>query len=112
MNPTIELNLAMLLFLPWFAILGGLFWWYPRAPRTPARRWFDIASLVLATLAAVLGTWWSYWNADLSVGNLWRQLLASTISYGLFLGVMLLAIWIRHRTLILPNRAPPATMSA
>lgn len=105
MSPSVELNLAMILFLPWFAILGGLFWVYPRTPRTPARNAFDIASLVLAVLAAILGTWWSYANADLSVGTLWRQLLASTLSYALFLGVMGLAMWLRHRWITRP-RAP------
>ncbi len=33
MAPAVELNLALLLFLPWFAILGTLYWWLPRQPR-------------------------------------------------------------------------------
>ena len=103
MSPNVQLNLAMILFLPWFAILGSLFWIYPRTPRTRARNAFDLASLALALVAAVLGTWWSFANADLSVGTLWRQLLASTISYGLFLGVMVLALWVRHRWITHPR---------
>ena len=105
MSQTVQLNLAMILFLPWFAILGGLFWVYPRVPRSAARNAFDAASLALAVLAAILGTWWSYAHADLSVGTLWRQLLASTISYGLFLGVMALALWLRHRWITHPRAA-------
>lgn len=107
MSQTVQLNLAMILFLPWFAILGGLFWVYPRLPRTRARNVFDIASLLVATVAAVIGTWWSYWNADLSVSAIWRQVLASSISYGLFLGVMTIAIWVRHRY-VTHRRAPAA----
>ena len=37
MNPFIEFNLAAILFAPWFAILGVLYWVYPRQPR-PAWR--------------------------------------------------------------------------
>lgn len=97
MNPLIELNLALILFLPWFAILAVLFWVYPRAPRTRTRWWFDASSLVLAIVAAALGTYWSYYNADPSWGGMWKQILASTISYGLFLLVMAAAFFLRRK---------------
>lgn len=96
MNAHVELNLAMILFLPWFLILGALFWIYPRGPRDLFRNLFDAGSLLLAVLAGTWGTWWSMANADPGYGNLWRQVLASTISYGLFLAVMCLAFAIRH----------------
>ncbi len=48
MNPLVELNLALILFLPWFAILGALYWCYPRTPRHAARKLFDIAALALS----------------------------------------------------------------
>ena len=41
-NPFVELNLAAILFLPWFAILGVLYWLYPRQPRPAWRKWFDL----------------------------------------------------------------------
>jgi hypothetical protein len=99
MNPEVELNLAMILFLPWFAILGVLFWVYPRAPRNRARRAFDVVSLAIATVAATFGTYWSMVNADPTAGAIWKQVLASTISYGLFLLVMTIAIVTRKRVL-------------
>lgn len=100
MNPQIELNLALILFLPWFAILSVLFWVYPRAQRTRARWWFDVCSLVLAIAAAALGTYWSYYNADPSWGGMWKQILASTISYGLFLAVMTAAFVLRRKCIL------------
>ena len=99
MHAQVELNLAMILFLPWFAILGGLFWIYPRGPRTAARNLFDAAALALAVLAGVLATWWSMHNADPQAGAIWKQVLASTLSYGAFLGVITAAWFGRRRWL-------------
>ena len=48
MNPFVELNLALILFLPWFAILGVLYWMFPRQPRTASRKLFDGVALLLA----------------------------------------------------------------
>ena len=99
MNPLVELNLALILFVPWFAILGVLFWLFPRQPRTFARKAFDTASLVLATAAAAWGMYWSIDNADPQYGHMWQQVLATSISYGLFLAVMTAAIVLRWRWL-------------
>ena len=44
MNALVEINLALILFLPWFLILSVLFWVYPRQPRGLARRVFDLAA--------------------------------------------------------------------
>src|SRR3546814_16089954 len=40
MSPQIELNLGLILFLPWFLILGVLFWLFPRQQRHWRRRLF------------------------------------------------------------------------
>ena len=96
MNPQVELNLAMILFLPWFLILAWAYWAYPRSPRDAARLLADAAALAVATLAAVLSTWWSIHNADPGAGAIWKQVLASTLSYGAFLGV-LTATWFARR---------------
>ena len=85
-------DLALILFLPWFAILGVLYWLFPRQPRNRARRWFDAIALILAAFAAFLGTRWAYANADLSVGAMWRQILASLVAYGLFVLVLVGAV--------------------
>ncbi|HJW45368.1 MAG TPA: hypothetical protein VJ484_02655 [Lysobacter sp.] len=112
MNAHVELNLALILFLPWFAILGVLFWVYPRAPRTLARRAFDAASLVVATVAAGAGMYWSFYNADPHAGAIWKQVLASSVSYGLFLLVMTVAILLRWKLLRTAMAPPPAPREA
>ena len=112
MNAEVERNLALILFLPWFLILGALYWIYPRAPRTPARRSFDTAALGIATAAAALGMYWSIGNADGHFGGMWKQVLATSVSYGLFLGVMTLALGARHAWITGPrarNKHLPAS---
>jgi hypothetical protein len=108
MNPLVELNLALILFIPWFAILGVLYWVYPRRPLRAGRRLFDSASLALAVLAACAGMYWSMGNADARFGHMWAQVLASTLSYGAFLLVMTVAFFVRRRWL----RAGIATAGA
>ena len=85
MNPLVELNLALILFLPWFTILAVLFWKFPRAPRGWQRTLFDSTSLLLAMAAAAGGMYWSMANADPTFGHMWQQVLATSVSYGLFL---------------------------
>lgn len=99
MNPLVELNLALILFVPWFAILAVLFWLFPRQPRTLARKAFDTASLVLATVTAALGMYWSMENADPRYGPMWQQVLATTLAYAMFLTVMTLSMLVRWRWL-------------
>ena len=92
-------NLALILLLPWFAILGALYWLYPRQPRDGKRRIFDGTALIFALLAAFAGMRWAYINADLAVGAMWRQILASLIAYGLFLLVLAVALPVRAKML-------------
>lgn len=99
MNALVEVNLALILFLPWFAILGTLYWAYPRQPRDAARRVFDIGSLLLAVAAFLLAVHWAHRDADPAFGGMWRQVLATAVGYGVFLGVMLIAFLVRRRWL-------------
>lgn len=95
MHAQVELHLALILFLPWFAILGVLFWMLPRAPRTTARRVYDIAALVLATAAFLASVYWAQAAADPAFGRIWRQVLPTAVGYGVFLAAMLVAVLLR-----------------
>lgn len=95
MNPQLELNLGLILFLPWFLILGVLFWLFPRQPRHLLRRVFDLASLALATAAFLVSLHWAHDYANPQHGHMWRQILATSVGYGVFLGVLLLAVLLR-----------------
>lgn len=99
MNPLVELNLALILFVPWYSILAVLFWVYPRQPRTSARKLFDTASLVLATGLSAWSMYWSFDVAGTQYGHMWQQILATSVSYGVFLAAMTLAIAVRWRWL-------------
>ena len=96
MNSQIEVNLSLLLFFPWFAILGVLFWVYPRKPRHLRRRLFDAASLAIALVVTVVAMQWSFHNADPNAGAIWKQVLATSIAYGFFLFVLMVAVFVRH----------------
>ncbi|MEO7478367.1 MAG: hypothetical protein ABIT64_03940 [Lysobacteraceae bacterium] len=91
--------LALILFTPWFLILGALFWIYPRLPRTSARRAFDMATLALAGIGSFVGMRWAYLTANNDVGTMWKQIFATLVAYGIFLGVMTLALIVRMRVL-------------
>lgn len=104
MNPSFELNLGLLLFLPWFLILGVLYWWFPRRPRHAMRRLFDAASLLLAAVAFVFVLHEAQAFADPMHGRMWRQILATSVGYGAFLLVLVVAALVRWR---LWSRRPP-----
>ncbi|MDH5831764.1 hypothetical protein QFW80_14680 [Luteimonas sp. M1R5S18] len=99
MNPLVELNLTLILFLPWFAILATLYCWFPRQPRGAARVAYDVATLALSVGAFLWSVYWSVDNADTQYGRLWPQILATALGYGVFLGVLGLAFLVRRRVL-------------
>ena len=88
--------LALILFAPWFAILGVLYWLFPRAPRPPARKLFDAGALLLAGAGSFLGMRWAYLTANTEVGTMWKQIFATLVAYGVFAGVMTLALVLRR----------------
>jgi hypothetical protein len=106
MNPQIQINLALILFLPWYLILAWLYWAFPRQPRTALRRLFDLASLTVTVLASAASMHWSYLvaAADASAGLIWRQVLATSVSYGVFLAVLTVAFVLRRWLVIAPSR--------
>lgn len=95
MNPLVELNLTLILFLPWFLILVTLFSLFPRTPRGWRRRLYDVVSVALAVAAFLWSVYWSYHHADPSAGRIWRQVLPTAVGYGVFLGVMVVAFFAR-----------------
>ncbi|WP_345777324.1 hypothetical protein [Lysobacter sp. MMG2] len=99
MSEGVQLHLALILFAPWFAVLSVLFWRYPRQPRGPARSLFDTVALTLATAAAFGGMYWGMAHADAGFGPMWKQVFATSIAYGLYLGVMAVALVARIRWL-------------
>jgi hypothetical protein len=98
-NPLVELNLTLILFLPWFAILSLLYWWFPRQPRDARRVSFDVLALALALAAFLASVYWAQGYADAGYGRLWQQILATAVGYGVFLGMLLLAFLLRRRWL-------------
>ena len=89
--------LAILLFLPWFLLLGALFYHLPREPRTPRRRRFDLAALLVAFVLSFAGMQWGYalGLADSGTGAIWKQVLATLVAYGAFLIVLVVAVPLR-----------------
>lgn len=96
--------LALILFLPWFLLIGALFWLFPRQPRDAARKRFDVAALAIAFVLGFAGMQWGYalGLADTGTGAIWKQVLASLVAYGAFLASMFMAVllrvwWLQHR---------------
>lgn len=91
--------LSLLLFLPWFLLLGSLFWLFPRQPRTARRRLFDGTTLLLALLLSALAMHWGYRMglAEHGAGPIWPQVLAVLYAYGAFLAVLVLALLLRGK---------------
>ena len=89
--------LALVLFLPWFLLIGALFWLFPRQPRDAARKRFDIAALAVAFMLSFGGMQWGYalGLADVGTGAIWKQVLATLVAYGAFLMVMFIAVVVR-----------------
>ena len=89
--------LALVLFLPWFLLLGALFWLFPRQPRDAARKRFDIAALAIAFVLSFGGMQLGYalGLADVGTGAIWKQVLATLVAYGAFLAVMFVAVLLR-----------------
>jgi len=96
MSLALQPNLALLLFAPWFLILAVLYWVYPRQPRDAARRLFDVGALAIALIAFVAALHWAHGYADRRYGEMWPQVLATSVGYGVFLLVLVVAIFVRR----------------
>ena len=89
--------LALILFLPWFAILGWAYWTFPkRSPRTAARSRFDAAALLIAIGLSAAGMWHGMQADAGRHPDIWKQVLACLYAYGAFLAVLGLAARMRR----------------
>lgn len=89
--------LSVIVFLPWFLLLGAVFWLFPRQPRTRWRSRFDLIALLVAFGLGFAGMRWGYalGLADAGTGPIWKQVLATLVAYGAFLAALLVAIALR-----------------
>ena len=96
MNSSIELNLGLILFLPWYAILIVVYCRFAPIQRRGWRYAFDAAALLIALAATTLSLHWSLGIADPKYGKMWGQVLGTSVSYGVFLAVMTCAWFLRR----------------
>lgn len=99
-------NLALILFAPWFAILGAAYWFYPRAHVADGvTRRFDVVVLLLSLASSALAMRWSYAAEYQAVGSMWPQVMATLAAYHVFLFV-LVAGWLLRARAFRSRRLP------
>lgn len=96
MHPQIELNLALILFLPWYLVILVVYWRMRRRPARWVGRVFDLAAIAVSIAAAAVAGPWALTHADDSIGSMWPQILATVVGYGAFLLVITLAALLRR----------------
>ena len=97
MPAAIQIDLAFILFLPAFCIVGALYCLYPRTPRGALRWIADLAVVVSAAVASVVAMRWGFRTATGVGGALWKQVLATLLAFGFFFAVVGLAALLRSR---------------
>ena len=96
--------LALILFAPWFAILGGVYWAFPRSHVvSPARRRFDVVILAIALAASIAAMLLAYRLPWENAGPLWPQVVATLAAYHAFLGVLGVGWFLRGRRFAAPR---------
>lgn len=97
--------LALLLLAPWLLILGWAYFTYPKSlPQTAGRRAFDAVALALAVLATVMAANYGFdavrtpeaARFGRASGAIWQQVLPALYGYGACVGVLALALLVRH----------------
>lgn len=91
-------HLALILFLPWYAVLAWLFWRVRSRNASGVRKLLVLAFIALSLVAAGLAGIWAHAYADPSFGAIWKQVLASSVSYGVFLAVLLVGLLMLRTT--------------
>ena len=93
--PLLETGLAMLLFLPTFAIIAGLYLAFPRVPRPRWRLALDLFVVLAAAAASAAAMSWGFRIATGVGGAIWRQLLATLLAYAAFAVVIVAGLVVR-----------------
>lgn len=99
--------LALLLLAPILAVLGWMYLHYAKSrPRTPAQRRVDTTALWIATLGAVAICLAAYDTVSLpgiehatglrASGAIWQQVFPPLCGYGVFTGVLFVALGLRR----------------
>lgn len=90
--------LALILFLPWFAVVGGVFWLLPReVPRSAGRSRFDAIALLLAFAVSAIGMVLGLDTDATGHHPIWKQVMACLYAYAGFIGVLAVALFVRAR---------------
>jgi hypothetical protein len=90
--------LALILFLPWFIIVGAAYWFLPReSPRSSRRNRIDALALLLALVLSAAGMALGMQTDTHGHHPIWAQVLATLYAYGAFLGVLASAAWLRAK---------------
>lgn len=97
MPHSVQTDLAFILFLPAFCIVGALYCFYPRTPRSALRWIADVAVLALAAFASIQAMRWGYRAATGVGGALWKQVLATLLAFGFFFCTVGVAALVRVR---------------
>ncbi len=96
--------LAFALLMPWLLILCWAYWAYPKSlPRTSPRRAFDVATVLIALVAAAQAALLGFDTAvrpavgpfGPATGGIWQQVLPALYGYGALLIVLALALGLR-----------------
>ena len=97
MPATVQTDLAFILFLPAFCIVGALYCLYPRKPRGVLRWVADLGVLALAAFASIQAMRWGFRTATGVGGGLWKQVFATLLAFGFFFSVVGIAALVRSR---------------
>jgi hypothetical protein len=62
----------------------------------PVRFGIDVVALLVAVLAFIATLHWTHGYADRQYGAMWPQILATSAGYGVFLLVLVIAIFVRR----------------
>ena len=97
--------LALLLFLPTFAIFVWLYWRFPKSvPVTAARRRFDLVAVLLAAVLSVLALGYAFDQDYRDTGPIFKQVAATLAAYHVF-PVLLIVAWFARRRWLTRSRS-------